>query len=83
MNFVIDNKKVFSLDTGEKFDKKKETLILLHGSGQSHVVWSLTSQYISDQNYNVITLDLPGHGNSEGESLKSIEQVAEVVLILL
>ena len=23
MNFVIDNKKVFSLDTGENFDKKK------------------------------------------------------------
>ncbi len=77
MNFVIDNKKVFSLDTGENFDKKKETLILLHGSGQSHVVWSLTSQYISDQNYNVITLDLPGHGNSEGESLKSIELMVE------
>ena len=57
--------------------KKKETLILLHGSGQSHVVWSLTSQYISDQNYNVITLDLPGHGNSEGESLKSIELMVE------
>ena len=68
MNFVIDNKKVFSLESGENFDKKKETIILLHCSGQSHVVWSLTSQYISDQNYNVITLDLPGHGNSEGES---------------
>ena len=77
MNFVIDNKKVFSLDTGENFDKKKDTIILLHGSGQSHIVWSLTSQYISDQNYNVITLDLPGHGNSEGESLKSIEQMVE------
>ncbi len=77
MDFLIDNKKIFSLDTGENFDKSKDTLILLHGSGQSHVVWSLTSQYISDQNYNVLTLDLPGHGNSEGESLKSIEEMAD------
>ena len=39
------------MDTGETFDKKKHSIILLHGSGQSHVVWSLTGQYLSDQNY--------------------------------
>ncbi len=77
MDFLIDKKKVFSMDTGEEYDSKKETIILLHGSGQSHVVWSLTSQYLSDQNYNIFTLDFPGHGNSEGESLKSIETMAE------
>ena len=77
MEFLVNNQKVFSLDTGEKLDFKKDTLILIHGSGQSHIVWSLTSQYMSDQNYNVITLDLPGHGNSEGESLKTIEDMVE------
>ncbi len=77
MDFLIDNKKVFSLDTGENIDTQKETIFLIHGSGQSHVVWSLTSQYLSDQNYNVVTLDLPGHGNSEGESLESIEKMVE------
>ena len=76
MDFIINNTKVFSIDTGEKFDEKKQSIILLHGSGQSHVVWSLTTQYLSDENYNVFTLDLPGHGNSEGESLKSIEDMA-------
>jgi Predicted hydrolases or acyltransferases (alpha/beta hydrolase superfamily) len=49
---------------------------MLHGSGQSHVVWSLTTQYLSDQNYNVFAIDFPGHGNSEGESLKTIEEMA-------
>ncbi len=77
MDLIIDNNNVFSQDTGNSFDFKKETIILLHGSGQSHVVWSLTSQYISDQNYNVITLDLPGHGNSDGQSLKSVEDMAD------
>ena len=76
MDFIINNTKVFSIDTGEKFDEKKQSIILLHGSGQSHVVWSLTTQYLSDENYNVFALDLPGHGNSEGESLKSIEDMA-------
>ena len=64
------------MDTGENFDKKKHSIILLHGSGQSHIVWSLTTQYLSSQNYNVFALDFPGHGNSDGESLKSIEDMA-------
>ena len=77
MNFLIDNNEVFSVDTGTTFDPKKHSIILLHGSGQSHVVWSLTTQFLSDQNYNVFTLDFPGHGNSEGDSLKTIEEMAE------
>ena len=77
MNLQIENKQVFFTDTGEVFDKKKHSIILLHGSGQSHVVWSLTAQYLSDQNYNVFALDFPGHGNSEGDSLKTIEEMAE------
>ena len=77
MDLLINKNKVFSIDTGETFDNKKQTIILLHGSGQSHIVWSLTAQYLTDQNYNVFALDLPGHGNSEGESLKTIEEMAE------
>ena len=77
MEFLIDNKKVFSMDTGEVFDKEKHSIILLHGSGQSHVVWSLTTQFLSDQKKNVFAIDFPGHGNSEGESLKTIEEMAE------
>ena len=65
------------MDTGETFDKNKKSIFLLHGSGQSHVVWSLTTQYLSDHNFNVFALDFPGHGNSEGESLKSIEDMTD------
>ena len=77
MNLQIENKQVFFTDTGESFDKSKHSIILLHGSGQSHVVWSLTAQYLSDQDYNVFALDFPGHGNSDGDSLKTIEEMAE------
>ena len=73
----IKNKKIFSNDVGYSFDKKKPTIILLHGSGQSHVVWSLTDQFLADKGFNVFTLDLPGHGNSEGPCLKSIEDMSK------
>ena len=77
MIIEVENKKVFASDAGQSFDKNKETIVLLHGSGQSHVVWSLTEQYLSSLGYNVLTIDLPGHGNSEGKSLKSIEEIAD------
>ena len=75
--FQVDNKNVFASDSGQGIDKKKLTIVLLHGSGLSHIVWSLTEQYLSNQNYNVLAIDLPGHGNSEGDCLKSIEEISD------
>jgi len=75
--FQVDNNDVFASDSGQGIDKNKETIILLHGSGLSHIVWSLTEQYLSNQNYNVLAIDLPGHGNSEGNCLKSIEEISD------
>jgi len=75
--FEIDNKKVFASDAGQGINKNKDTIVLLHGSGLTHIVWSLTEQYLSNQNYNVLAIDLPGHGNSEGKSLKSIEEISD------
>ena len=77
MIFQVDNKNVFVSDSGHDIDKKKHTIALLHGSGLSHIVWSLTEQYLSNQNYNVLAIDLPGHGNSEGDCLKSIEEISD------
>ena len=49
----------------------------LHGSGLSHIVWSLTEQFFFYKNFNVLSLDLPGHGNSDGPCLDSIEKIAD------
>ena len=77
MIFEINDKKVFVSDAGQGIDRNKDTIVLLHGSGLSHIVWSLTEQYLSNQNYNVLAIDLPGHGNSEGICLKSIEEISD------
>ena len=76
MIFEIDSKKVFVSDAGQSINKNKDSIVFLHGSGLSHIVWSLTEQYLSNQDYNVLSIDLPGHGNSEGKSLKSIEEIS-------
>ena len=77
MIIEVDNKKVFASDAGKVFENNRHTIILLHGSGLSHVVWSLTEQYLSNKNYNILAIDLPGHGNSDGPSLSSIEKIVE------
>ena len=77
MIFEIENKSVYASDAGRELDYKKETIIFLHGSGLSHIVWSLVEQFFSNQNYNVLSIDIPGHGNSEGPCLKTIEEIAD------
>ncbi|MDA9604756.1 alpha/beta hydrolase [Candidatus Pelagibacter sp.] len=76
MIFEVDNKEVFVSDAGQGINKNKESIVLLHGSGLSHIVWSLTEQYLSNLDYNVLAIDLPGHGNSKGKSLQSIEEIS-------
>jgi len=55
----------------------------MHGSGLTHIVWSLHEQFYASQGYNVLSVDLPGHGNSEGPSLKSIEEISDWIKSLM
>ena len=68
---------------GINFDEQKPTIVLMHGSGLTHIVWSLHEQFLSSRGYNVLSVDLPGHGNSEGPSLKSIEEISDWVKLLM
>ena len=77
MIFQIENKNVHASDAGQGIDSSKDTIVFLHGSGLSHIVWSLVEQFFSNKNFNVLSIDLPGHGNSEGPCLKTIEEIAE------
>ena len=77
MIFQIENKNIHVSDAGQGIDLNKETIVFLHGSGLSHIVWSLTEQFFSNNNFNVLSLDLPGHGNSDGPCLDSIEKIAD------
>jgi pimeloyl-ACP methyl ester carboxylesterase len=73
----IDNKIFYASDCGQGVDLSKNTLVFLHGSGLSHIVWSLSEQYFSNKNFNVLSIDLPGHGNSDGPCLETIEEIAD------
>jgi pimeloyl-ACP methyl ester carboxylesterase len=75
--FDIENKSVHASDAGQGINISKDTIVFLHGSGLSHIVWSLAEQFFSSKNFNVLSIDLPGHGNSEGPCLDSIEKISD------
>mgnify|MGYP005696987683 FL=1 len=77
MILQIENKSIHISNAGQVFDNKKDTIVFLHGSGLSHIVWSLAEQFFSNKNFNVMSIDLPGHGNSEGPCLETIEKIAD------
>ena len=68
---------------GIDFDEEKSSILLMHGSGLTHIVWSLHEQFYASQGFNILSVDLPGHGNSEGPSLKSIEEISDWVKSLM
>jgi len=75
--FQLENKDIHASDSGQGIDTNKDTIVFLHGSGLSHIIWSLAEQFFSSKNYNVLSIDLPGHGNSDGPCLDSIEKIAD------
>ncbi len=77
MIFQLENKNIHASDAGQGININKDTIVFLHGSGLSHIVWSLVEQFFSNKNFNVLSIDLPGHGNSEGPCLNTIEEIAD------
>ncbi len=54
-------------------------LCLVHGASLDHTVWTLFSRYFARAGYNIMALDLPGHGKSGQAILSSIETMADWV----
>lgn len=51
----------------------RETVVFVHGTAMDHSVWALQSRYFAYHGYNILALDLPGHGLSDGEPMDRIE----------
>jgi pimeloyl-ACP methyl ester carboxylesterase len=60
------------------FDNKKRSLLFIHGSGTDHTIW--IHQYTEMKcEFNIVALDLPGHGRSEGKGEQDVSSYVEWV----
>ena len=70
--------------TGNKeHDPGKETVVFVHGAGQDHTIWVLPVRYFVRHGRNALSVDLPGHGLSEGPPLDSVEAMTDWLIAAL
>ncbi|WP_419839371.1 alpha/beta fold hydrolase [Candidatus Poriferisodalis sp.] len=51
-------------------------VLLVHGAGMNRTVWQLQTRWLAHHGYTPLAIDLPGHGNSKGEPLGSVAEMA-------
>jgi pimeloyl-ACP methyl ester carboxylesterase len=83
MYIPVQGQKIYSYTGGKPFDAARPTLVFIHGVLNDHSVWILQTRYFAHHGFNVLAVDLPGHGKSEGNCPKSVEEAAEFILKLL
>ena len=68
--------KVGYLAGDEGLGEGRPTLVLIHGAGGRAQIWQNQIRLL-DETINVLALDLPGHGNTEGNSRSHISGYAQ------
>jgi pimeloyl-ACP methyl ester carboxylesterase len=83
MNLQVAGKRAFAYTAAHDLDPAKPTVVFVHGAGLDHSSFGLQSRYFGYHGRNVLALDLPAHGRSEGPPLRSIEEMADWVASVL
>ena len=88
MKFTLNNSageayEIYAYTGGKPFDVSKPTLVFIHGVLNDHSVWILQTRYLAHHGFNVLAIDLPGHGRSGGDAPKSVEEAAQFIEALL
>jgi pimeloyl-ACP methyl ester carboxylesterase len=83
MEVLLEKKRAFAYAAAHDLDPKKPTVVFVHGAGLDHSSFALQSRYFGYHGWNVLAVDLPGHGRSEGPPLPSVGAMAQWVLVLL
>ena len=83
MNYEVNGARAYCYTGGRPFDPAQPTAVLIHGVQGDHSVWAWQSRYLAHHGWNVLAVDLPGHGRSGGEAPQSVEQAADFIAALL
>lgn len=76
MEYKVNNALVYASSGGMTHKSGQKTLLFVHGAGMDHTVWVLFNRYFARNGFNTLAVDLPGHGQSQGSCLSSIEDMA-------
>ena len=77
MQAVFKNEGTYVATGGVDWIDGQPLMCFVHGASLDHTVWTLFSRYFARAGYNVMAVDLPGHGKSASALLPSIEAMAD------
>ncbi len=80
MKFQLDGRAAYAATGGRAFAANRPLAVFVHGAGLDHTVWALQSRWLAFHGWNVLAVDLPGHGRSEGPLRPAIGLMADWVL---
>lgn len=83
MKFLVQQQPAFVYTGGREFDATKPSIVFIHGAANDHSVWILQARYFAHHGFNVLAVDLTGHGKSFGEAKNTIAQYADWLVNLL
>ena len=79
MILQLEGQQVYYGTGSGHWKKSSKNIVFVHGAGFDHSIWVMPARYFARYGYNVIALDLPGHGQSSGALLTSIDAMADWV----
>lgn len=79
----VKGEQAYAYTGGKRLDRALPSVAFIHGAQHDHSVWALQSRYFAHHGFNVLAVDLPGHGRSAGAPLASIGDMADWVCALL
>ncbi len=68
---------------GKPLEAGLPAIVFIHGAMHDHSVWTLLARWFAHHGHAVLAPDLPGHSQSTGAPLDSVEAIADWVLRLL
>jgi pimeloyl-ACP methyl ester carboxylesterase len=83
MQLSVAGKPVYAYTGTKALLPGQRSVMFLHGAANDHSVWALQSRYFAYHGFNVLAVDLPGHGKSAGPPLPTIEGMADWVTRVL
>ena len=83
MRIELSGKTVYAYTGTKPLIPAQRSVMFIHGAANDHSVWTLQSRYFAYHGFNVLAVDLPGHGKSAGPALPSIEDMAGWTLRVL
>ncbi|WP_334133927.1 alpha/beta fold hydrolase [Tepidimonas sp.] len=83
MQIDVHGAALYAYTGGKPFAPDQPTVVFIHGVLNDHSVWILQSRYLAHHGYNVLAIDLPGHGRSGGDAPASVEDAAHTIVGLL